>query len=324
MDEHAALGVDHRGEPDPVTLVGDPTRVVGIAQRLSDHPGDADEVLLLQAPEARSDVTLTPVVTTVRRPAATLRRVTRVAIPQVQPQRAVVAQHPLDLAEHGDEVGDVGLGGGFEAELRVDPGGAAATIAALDRSRVDGRLTAGQTVRGPGRSSRRSRCVVAPLLAPVPLSRAVVAQAPVRRGRDAGLNRAGGEQRQLLERIAFEDPVAHNAWLRSRRCVSSIPVPAPSFATAAQRPLRRPPVSFQPQPTSPRPLGRTDLRDPSDGRATAPGSTTARSAGSGGRDKDYETLLNRTLDMPPQQLPPINLSRISSARFKRHSIEVDW
>jgi hypothetical protein len=50
-----------------------------------------------------------------------------VAIPHIQPKRPVVAQHAAYLAEHGNHVGDVLLGRGFKAKLRIDAAGTAQT-----------------------------------------------------------------------------------------------------------------------------------------------------------------------------------------------------
>src|SRR5215472_9567120 len=122
---------DVRAQPPAVSL-----------QRQRDAPGDADEILGL---EAGSNGVALRLHTLAQRLAVTTGltidamerrsgrdafgrvawRTAGVAVPQVQPQRSVAAQHPPYLAEDLDHGRDVLLGRGLEAELGVHPASSA-------------------------------------------------------------------------------------------------------------------------------------------------------------------------------------------------------
>ena len=42
-----------------------------------------------------------------------------ITIPDIHPQRAIISQYPLALAEHVDQVGDVSVGRDFETDLTI-------------------------------------------------------------------------------------------------------------------------------------------------------------------------------------------------------------
>ena len=62
-----------------------------------------------------------------------------IAIPNLQPQRSVIGQHPPHLSEHGNQLLHPLLGGFLQADLPVDTAGAA--LAALLPHRCPLRIT---------------------------------------------------------------------------------------------------------------------------------------------------------------------------------------
>ena len=184
-------------------------------------PGDADEVFRFEAGRNSHSHIISNLGMLVI--GHLIRAVCGVAIPNIEPEGAVIFEHSPHFPEHLDHFGDVFFGGGFEAELLVDAGGTAfrANISCSVCLCADIRqlLIAfiGKCSVGP------SGNVIAPLISAIPGSGAVVTKSPIGWRGNAHLGGGVGDLLEDGQGVAYVDfiqPILHGSFSSSARLFS--------------------------------------------------------------------------------------------------------